>query len=256
MPRSERAVTCCVHIVSMESYYPRCPSLAVPSLNAPARARAGSGKCRQAGECEPPQRLLPVGASFIIVAAGTRDAGQRKRAVLDTLTTCVAMLATLAPASAEPMAAQGARQHPGIAAIKAIYREIRQAEAAGRLSKQRRTFAYCRPYDDSDRTLYLDRDGAARSYHTWRGSEDSAAHTAYYYDRAGALRFVLVKAGAVNGTAVEFRLYLSRSGEHLWEERRDLKGPGWAFPHRLPDAWLVRGPSQAFNSGPPCPQER
>jgi hypothetical protein len=221
-----------------------------------AQAAASAGKGQQTGECGLPQRLLAAGASFILVAAGARDAGERNVRFWTLLTTCVATLAALPAGTAEPLAAQGSRQHPGIAAIKAIYREIRQAEAAGWLSRRRRTFAYCRPYDDTDRTLYRDRGGTARSYHTWRGSEDSAAHAAYYYDRAGALRFVLVKTGAVNGAAVEFRVYLSRSGERLWEERRDLKGPGWAFPPRLPDDWLVWAPSQAFNSKPACPQER
>jgi hypothetical protein len=56
----------------------------------------------------------------------------------------------------------------------------------------------------------------------------------------------------VNGTAIEYRVYLSKDGHRLWEERRHLKGPGYAFPAELPDDWLVRHPAQAFHAGHPC----
>jgi hypothetical protein len=136
--------------------------------------------------------------------------------------------------------------------IRAIYREVRQAVAAGRLRREEQAFAYCRAYEDTERTLYRDGNGTVRSYHAGRGSEDSAARAAYYYDRAGILRFVLVKAGAVNGTAIEYRVYLSNAGQRLWEERRDLKGPGYTFPVQLPDDWLVKDPVRAFHAAHPC----
>jgi hypothetical protein len=78
----------------------------------------------------------------------------------------------------------------------------------------------------------------------------------YYYDAAGALRFVLATAGAVNGTVAQYRIYLSKAGRRLWQERRDLKGPGYGFPSRLPDDWLIDKPAQAFHAAPPCPQEK
>jgi hypothetical protein len=70
------------------------------------------------------------------------------------------------------------------------------------------------------------------------------------------LRFVLVKAGAVNGTACEYRVYLSKAGARPWEERRHLKGPGYTFPSQWPDDWLVRDPMQAFRAQAPCAEER
>jgi hypothetical protein len=79
---------------------------------------------------------------------------------------------------------------------------------------------------DTERTLYLDPDGAVRSYHTGGGSDDSAIQGTYYYDRHGRLRFVFATAGAVNGTVIEYRIYLSKSGARLWEERRDSEGAG------------------------------
>lgn len=171
-------------------------------------------------------------------------------------TVWLAMVAAPLVATAEPVTPSNWRRHPEIVEIRAIYRETREAEAAGRLRREQRVFGYCRPYDDTERTLYLDGGGTVRSYHAGRGSDDSAAQAYYYYDRAGALRFVFVQAGAVNGTATEYRIYVSKAGERLWEERRNLKGPGWRFPGQLPDDWLVRSPAQAFGAEAPCPEEK
>jgi hypothetical protein len=163
-----------------------------------------------------------------------------------------AVLAAPAASGAEPLTAANWLRHPEIVEIRAIYREVRQALAAGRLRKEEQEFAYCRAYEDTERTLYRDSNGTVRSYRAGRGSDDSAAQAAYYYDRAGTLRFVLVQAGAVNGTAIEYRVYLSKSGDRLWEERRSLKGPGYSFPAALPDDWLVSEPAQAFHAAHPC----
>jgi hypothetical protein len=168
----------------------------------------------------------------------------------------VAMLATPSWLGAEPITAANWQRHPAIIEIRAIYREIRQAETAGGLRKLRREFEYCQPYEDTERALYVDQDGAVRSYHFAGGSEDSAAQWANYYDRDGALRFVFVKAGAANGTQLEYRIYLSRVGERWWEERRDLKGPGWSFPSKLPNEWLVRDPRRTFEAKSPCPEAK
>jgi hypothetical protein len=171
-----------------------------------------------------------------------------------TLAALLAAMASAAAFSAEPITAANWRRHPAIVEVRTIYQEIRQAETAGRLRRQERAFDSepCRAYEDAVRTLYVDAKGAVRSYHVGRGSEDSAVQTGYFYDREGALRFVLATAGAVNGTIAEYRIYLSRTGEILWQERRDLKGPGYGFPYRLPDDWLVRDPKQAFDATHPC----
>jgi hypothetical protein len=162
------------------------------------------------------------------------------------------MAATTAVAGAEPITAANWQRHPAIVEIRAIYQEISQAEKAGHLRKEERTYSYCRAYEDSERVLYLDARGAVRSYHVDRGSDDSAVRTAYYYDRDGALRFVFARAGAVNGTHYEYLIYLSKSGERLWQEWRHLEGPGYTFPAELPDDWLVKDPKQAFEAAHPC----
>jgi hypothetical protein len=172
---------------------------------------------------------------------------------------CIAAMAMVsAPIAgrAEPVTAANWRHHRAIAAIRAIYGEFRQLEIAGRLRREHRALGDCRSYDDMERTLHLGKDGTPRSYRTVRGSEDSLARSSYYYDRGGVLRFVFVRAGAANGTAVEYRVYLSKRGERLWEEQRHLKGPGYTFPSQLPDDWLVRDAVLAFHAEPPCPEEK
>jgi hypothetical protein len=168
----------------------------------------------------------------------------------------LAMLAAPLAGRAETVTEANWRRHPVIAEVRAIYGEFRHLETAGRLRKEHRTLGDCNSYDEMERTLRLDKNGTPRSYRTVRGSEDSLARSAYYYDRAGALRFVFVQAGAVNGTAVEYRVYLSKAGERLWEEQRHLKGPGYTFPSQLPDDWLVRDAVLAFHAEPPCPEEK
>lgn len=163
-----------------------------------------------------------------------------------------AMAATISLAGAEPITAANWQRHPAIVEIRAIYQEIKQAEKAGRLRKEERTFEYCRPYAGSERTLYLAAAGRVRSYHVGMGSDDSAIQVAYYYDLEGALRFIFAKAGAVNGTHYEYRVYLSKSGERLWEERRHLKGPGYTFPAQWPDEELVKDPRKAYEAAHPC----
>ena len=175
----------------------------------------------------------------------------RAARVLAALVTAVA--APLAP-GAQPVTSANWSRHPAVAEVRAIYREIAAAEAAGRLRKQQRKFEFCQPYEDTGRTLYLDARGAVRSYRFAGGSEDSTAERALYYDRGGHLRFVLIRAGAVNGTSLELRIYLSKTGERLWEKRDLLKGPGYTFPNPWPQSDLVGHPRQAFDAASPCPE--
>jgi hypothetical protein len=164
------------------------------------------------------------------------------------------------PLGAQPITASNWQQHKAIVEIRAIYQEIRQAEAAGRLHKLQRQWpddCEALPYEDTQRVLYLDANGVIRSYHFGGGSEDSAVSRALYYDRNGRLRFVLIKAGAVNGTRLEHRIYLSKDGKRLWEKQTLLEGPGYTFPkHTWPEEDLVRNPKLAFDQKTPCESRR
>jgi hypothetical protein len=164
----------------------------------------------------------------------------------------VLLLLASAASGAEPVTAANWRRHPAIVEIEAIYREVRQAEAAGCLRRKVRTFSYCRSYEDTARTIYLDRHGVARSYRRTGGSDDSAVQAAYYYDRRGALRLLVADVAAVDGTTYQYRIFLSKSGVRLWEERHRLKGPGYPFPGESLDEWLVRDPKQAFAASSLC----
>jgi hypothetical protein len=117
----------------------------------------------------------------------------RAARVLAALVTAVAAPLAL---GAQPVTSANWSRHPAVAEVRAIYREIAAAEAAGRLRKQQRKFEFCQPYADTGRTLHLDARGAVRSYRFAGGSEDSTAERALYYDRDGHLRFVLIRAGA------------------------------------------------------------
>jgi hypothetical protein len=173
----------------------------------------------------------------------TWEDGDMRREVL----VAASLLLTAVPLaqSAEPVTKGNWSRHPAILEIKAIYGQVRQAEAAGRLRQLRRQFPDC--YDEV-RELNQEPGGRVRSYHFSGGSEDSAAQYAYYYDQHGRLRFVLMKAGAVNGTWLEHRIYLSKDGTRLWEVEKRGGGPGYTFP----DVRLVNDPEQDFRSGSRC----
>lgn len=163
------------------------------------------------------------------------------------------VLAAPFASGAEPVTASNWQRHPAIVEIRAIYQEVKQAEAAGRLRKLQRVFEHCQSYEDTERTLYLDARGAVRSYHFGGGSEDSAAQHAHYCDRDGRLRFVFITAAAVNGTSLEHRIYLSKDGKRLLEAQK-RQGPGWTFPFHIPEGELVKDPKQAFHGESPCPE--
>jgi hypothetical protein len=161
------------------------------------------------------------------------------------------MLAAPRPLAAESMAAANWHRHPQIVEIRAIYRQIKRAEIRGQLSKQQKTFRDCSLFQ---RVLHHDAGGVVRLYKVAAASEHYGIRYAYYYDRNGRLRFVFIDIATDNGTQIEYRVYLSEAGERLWEERRHLKGPGWSFPDKLPDDWLVRDPRRAFDAKSACPE--
>ena len=66
------------------------------------------------------------------------------------------------PLGAQPITESNWQKHPAIVEIRAIYQEIRQAQAAGRLHKVERQWAAAdnceaQPYEDGERVLYRSR---------------------------------------------------------------------------------------------------
>jgi hypothetical protein len=170
-----------------------------------------------------------------------------------------AFLAT-AGAPAIPGAQPGAPAEPAgraaIAEARAVYREVQAAVEAKRLRKLQRSFEYCQAYEDTERTLYRDKRGNARAYRFAGGSEDSTAERTLYYDRSGRLRFALIRAGAVNGTSLQHRIYLGKTGKRLREERALLKGPGYTFPNPWPAKDLFADPKRAFDAASLCSERK
>jgi hypothetical protein len=121
-----------------------------------------------------------------------------------------------------------------------VYQEV-QSQLSG-LDKQERELEFCK------RTLYTSAQGTVRLYRVEGGSDDSVQTRSYYYDSQGELRFLLVQAGAVNGTSLEVRRYWDAAGTKLWEEHKLLQGPG--YPFGVIPAILL--PKLAFEAPYPC----
>ena len=138
-----------------------------------------------------------------------------------------------------------------IADVRRIYRQI-QASAGGESWKTlRRDFEYCAPYVDTTRQLILDAQGRPRVYTREAGSEDSSLTWRHYYDTQGRLRFVYITGGAVNGSVLEHRIYLSARGQRVDERHRYTKGPGYTFPSVWPRDQLVTEPKRAYHAPAP-----
>lgn len=170
----------------------------------------------------------------------------------------LAFLAVLTafPASAGqdtgPITAANWLRHPQIVDVRQIYEEIRTGIDGKRFKKEWTVYQDCTSRVDSARTVYRDRNGA-RYYYASGGSDDSRVDRNFYYDTKGVLRFVYITGGAVNGTAVQHRIYFDAAGKRIWEIQKRLAGPGYTFPRKWPEASIVRRPDKALYADHPCP---
>lgn len=157
-------------------------------------------------------------------------------------------LASLSIAQAQPITASNWTNHPSIKGIRAIYQEVLALKQQNKLRKTSKFFEYC-PALDLERTLFTDAKGLVRFYRFSGGSDDSAASLEHTYNTSGGLRFVLVKADALNDTHVEYRYYLSATGAVLWmDERR--QGQGYPFSNFR--GLFAFNPKKAFAAPSPC----
>lgn len=172
------------------------------------------------------------------------------------LSTGICLFAVNATHASEPITEKNWVSHPEIAEVRTIYQNLKKAKDTGALRKKERKFDYCEPYADTDRALYLDRNGKSRIYYYAGGSDDSAVQRELYYDEDGKPRFAFITAGAYNGTKLEHRVYFSRAGKKIWEIQKLLEGPGYTFPDEWPDEELIQDPAKAFNEKSPCPETK
>lgn len=127
-----------------------------------------------------------------------------------------------APALAQEIKSQQlGLQDPAIVEVRAIWRSVMDAAAAGDL-KREQELGPC-----LERTRWRDRNGAVRLYIDMPGSGDSAYTVRQYYDAQRRLRFIHASAGAVTGASLENRVWIGADGEVLRDEF-NVEG-GWTF---------------------------
>jgi hypothetical protein len=154
-----------------------------------------------------------------------------------------------------PITEQNWVNHPQIVEIRSLYQKLNVQRDREKLIRKERQFdcslaSNYNDYEGDIRVLYTDRKGRPRIYYHEGGSEDSMVRVELFYDEHAKLRFALIKAGAVNDTKEEIRIYFSKSGTKIWENEKLLEGPGYPFVE-----WgLVEDPVQAFNDKSPCPE--
>ncbi|HEX8703453.1 MAG TPA: hypothetical protein VF815_31745 [Myxococcaceae bacterium] len=163
----------------------------------------------------------------------------------------VLVLIASTTAKAEPVITRkNWRTHPRLAAVRALYSENEKLEREHKLKAERLEFSCDGPGMETERTALRDGAGRVRQYLTRMGGEDSAYTAEHHYDGQGRLRFLFVKGGAVNGSALELRIYFDEAGERLWEDRQLVKGPGYTFINPWPDDLLVRDAGKALQAPP------
>ena len=160
------------------------------------------------------------------------------------------LLGLLCVAHAQTITARNWQSHPAILEIRGIYAGVNALIAQKKLRLEAKTFGYC-PSWDLERKKYASANGVVRRYVKAGGSDDSAVTLDHTYDALGRLRFVLVKAGAVNDTQLEQRWYFDASGKQLWLDRRQT-GPGYTFSDADFRREMVFNPKRAFAAAPPC----
>ena len=151
---------------------------------------------------------------------------------------------------AQTITAKNWQNHPKILEIRAIYNAVNTLVKHKKLKLEIQNFDYC-PTWDLERSKYTDARGVVRRYVKAGGSEDSAVTLEHTYDAQGHLRFVLVKAGAVNDTSLELRFYFDAAGKRLWLDRRQT-GPGYTFFEADFVQEMVWIPKIAFVAASPC----
>lgn len=144
--------------------------------------------------------------------------------------------------------------HPRIRECRATFQEVQDLESRGLLTTLERSGdESCENYNgDMQRTIRRDASGKARKLTLEAGSEDSAVTVDAYYDTQAKLRFIFVKASAVNDTVYEYRIYFDAEGTKLWENEKLVRGAGYTFPSPWPEEFIPRDPEARFASSPAC----
>ncbi len=142
--------------------------------------------------------------------------------------------------------------HTEIKNIRTLVVAINKKIDKQQFTKKEHKIGYCQPGEDISRVMYSDGHGVIRKFFYDAGSDDSSINSEAYYDEAGKIRFLFVKAGAVNGTTIQHRIYFNIEGKRIWEFQKKLEGPGYTFPSKWPDELIVFDPLKRFNAKSNC----
>jgi hypothetical protein len=151
---------------------------------------------------------------------------------------------------AQTITAKNWRNDPRILEVRAVYAAVNRLAARKILKLEQQKFGYC-PSWDLERSKFTDAKGVVRRYVKAGGSDDSAVTLEHTYDARGQLRFVFVKAGAINDTHLESRFYFDVSRKLVWVDRRQT-GPGYTFFDQDFINEMVWNPKKAFVAVEPC----
>jgi hypothetical protein len=165
-------------------------------------------------------------------------------------TLLVLLLAFSSVAFAQAITARNWRSHPAIVEIRRIYTDVNALISAKQLRVASRRSGHC-PSWDLERRQFTDSRGVVRRYVKAGGSEDSAVNLEHTYDTRGRLRFVFVRAGAVNDSRLEVRFYFDAAGKRIWTDRRS-SGQGYTFSETDFLNEMARDPTRAFAAPLPC----
>jgi hypothetical protein len=132
--------------------------------------------------------------------------------------------------------------HPRIVKIRAIVNAIDRDIASKHITKKRDFMRTNARGLTNTFVLYADGDGNIRKVTSDDGSEDSHIVSDFYYDNKHILRFAFIKAGAVNGAAVEHRIYFDDASNRIWEIQKYTGKERYTFPETWPDEMILYDP--------------
>jgi hypothetical protein len=160
------------------------------------------------------------------------------------------LLLLVGAVQAQVITAKNWRNDPRILEVRAVYAAVNRLATRKILKLEQKKFGYC-PSWDLERSKFTDAKGMVRRYIKAGGSDDSAVTLEHTYDVQGRLRFVFVKAGAINDTHLESRFYFDALKKLVWVDRRQT-GPGYTFFDQDFINEMVWNPKKAFVAVEPC----
>jgi len=137
------------------------------------------------------------------------------------------------------------KQHPEIIEIKKVYDRIQTILKHGNYTTEEASKIINTNYPFEETPIvYIDKTGNIFEITFSAGSDDSARRFYYYFDKDQRLRFLLIKAGAVNGSRTDYRVYFTKTGKKIWDHWEDIEGPGYAWGYFWKDELFVNDPTE------------